>query len=80
MLMFAAIKLNLFGAGRRNALTADDLDVALAGAQIGLEKKRQRWLLFLVQKEEQCMKALAQTSDLTLDPVTTDEDRVAADS
>ncbi len=56
--------LSLFSTRRRGLAPADDLDIALAGAQVGLEKKRRRWLLFLIEKEEQCKSQIAQTSEL----------------
>lgn len=58
------VGLNLFSPRKRTVAPADDLDVALAGAQIGLERKRQRWLLFLIEKEEQCLNRIAQTTEL----------------
>lgn len=57
---------NIPGLGRRTHSPVDDLDVALAGAQIGLEKKRQRWLLFLIEKEEECLSRIAQTAEIDL--------------
>jgi hypothetical protein len=53
----------LFGLRRRSS-TAVDLDAALAGAQIGLEKKRHRWLLFLIEREEQCLAQMAEASEI----------------
>jgi hypothetical protein len=35
---------------RRERPVADDLDTALAGAQIGLERRRKQWLLWLVEE------------------------------
>lgn len=35
---------------RRDRPVADDLDTALAGAQIGLERRRRQWLLWLVEE------------------------------
>ena len=61
------IGLSLLGARGRKQAPADDLDVALASAQIGLEKKRQRWLLFLIHKEEHCLNVLAQTEEATIE-------------
>ncbi len=49
----------------------EDLDVALAGAQVGLERKRRRWLLFLIEKEERLTTRLAQvTADISAEPTT----------
>ncbi len=59
----AILGLSLFSMRRRAQTPTDDLDVALAGAQAGLEKKRQRWLLFLLEKEEQCKSQIAQTAE-----------------
>ena len=36
---------------RRARPVADDLDTALAGAQIGLERRRRQWLLWLVEEK-----------------------------
>lgn len=58
------VGLGLFSMRRRGPTHTNDLDVALAGAQVGLEKKRQRWLLFLIEKEEQCLNQIAQTTEL----------------
>lgn len=60
----AILGLSLFSMRRRGSTSGNDLDIALAGAQAGLEKKRQRWLLFLIEKEEQCKSQIAQTADL----------------
>jgi hypothetical protein len=64
MISKTVVGLGLFGLHRRAAAPADDLDVALASAQVGLEKKRQRWLLFLIEKEEACITHIAQTAEL----------------
>lgn len=58
------VGLGLFTMRRRGPAHTDDLGVALAGAQVGLEKKRRRWLLFLIDKEEQCLNQIAQTAEL----------------
>ncbi len=42
--------LTLFGLGRPRP-AAEDLDTALAGAQIGLERQRRQWLLWLVDEK-----------------------------
>lgn len=60
----AVMGLSLFSTRRRAQTPAYDLDVALAGAQAGLEKKRQRWLLFLIEKEERCKSQLTQAAEL----------------
>ncbi len=60
--------LGVLGIRRRPPLGSegDDLDVALAGAQVGLERKRRRWLLFLIEKEERLTTRLAQvTADVS---------------
>jgi hypothetical protein len=59
------VGLGLFGfLGLRRRSSVVDLDAALAGAQIGLEKKRQRWLLFLIEREEQCLARMAEASEI----------------
>ena len=63
MTLLTVVGLGLFG-WRRRSSTAVDLDAALAGAQIGLEKKRQRWLLFLIDREEQCLARMAEASEI----------------
>lgn len=73
MFSFTVIGLSIFGTRQRGAAAADDLDVALAGAQVGLEKKRQRWLLFLIEKEEQCLSRIAQTAEVDAIGDDTDE-------
>lgn len=48
---------------RRPAVSdTDELNMALAGAQMGLERKRHRWLLFLIEKEERLSARIANTS------------------
>ncbi len=66
MTLVTVVGLGLFGffGLRRRSSTAVDLDAALAGAQIGLEKKRQRWLLFLIEREEQCLARMAEASEV----------------
>lgn len=66
MTYMIVVGLSLFGffGLRRRSSTAVDLDAALAGAQIGLEKKRQRWLLFLIEREEQCLGRMAEASEI----------------
>jgi hypothetical protein len=44
----------VFGWRRRPSDDGEELDMSLASAQMGLERKRQRWLLFLIEKEEAC--------------------------
>lgn len=39
--------LTLFGFGRKRP-AADDLDLALTGAQVGLERKRRQWVFWLL--------------------------------
>ncbi len=39
--------LTLFGLGRKRP-AADDLDLALTGAQVGLERKRRQWVFWLL--------------------------------
>lgn len=63
MFLSIVFGLGLF-ASRRGVAPTDELDVALAGAQIGLERKRQRWLLFLIGKEEECLSRIAQTAEI----------------
>jgi hypothetical protein len=41
--------LTLFGLGRKRP-AADDLDLALTGAQVGLERKRKQWLFWLLEE------------------------------
>jgi hypothetical protein len=61
------VGLGLFGLRTRQQTAVDDLDIALAGAQIGLERKRRRWLLFLIEKEEECLARMAQAAELDAD-------------
>ncbi len=46
-----------FLGGRRSPPVADDLDTALAGAQIGLERRRRQWLLWLVEEKRAPLRA-----------------------
>ena len=41
--------LTFLGLGRKRS-TADDLDTALTGAQVGLERKRRQWLMWLTEE------------------------------
>lgn len=41
--------LTFLGLGRKRP-AADDLDTALAGAQVGLERKRRQWLMWLAEE------------------------------
>jgi hypothetical protein len=41
--------LTFLGLGRKRS-AADDLDTALAGAQVGLERKRRQWLMWLAEE------------------------------
>lgn len=43
----------------------DELNLALARAQTGLERKRRRWLLFLIEMEGRLLDRVAQTSQDT---------------
>lgn len=70
MFSFIVVGINLFGGRQRKPAPADDLDVALASAQIGLEKKRRRWLVFLIEREEQCENLIMQTAEYTSDDET----------
>lgn len=61
MSLITIIGLSLFSWRGRPTSPTDDLDAVLAEAQSGLEKKRQRWLVFLLEREEQCKERLALT-------------------
>lgn len=67
MVLSITVGLSLLSLRRRNSAPADDLDVIFAKAQIGLEKKRQRWLLFLIEKEEHRQNLLLQSDEYTID-------------
>lgn len=64
MTQMTILGLGLFRTRRRSTETVGELDIALAGAQIGLEKKRQRWLLFLIENEQACLEQIAQAEAL----------------